>query len=633
MAEDIDTAPAQAAPSERGGASDGRLPLMLTVGFTGHRSVDDVDAAARLIAATFADVKAAFDLITASPLAAAFEGKPRLRLLAGGAPGTDRLAQDAWRKGQLGELHAIYPFQNPATGGAATDDPSKKDPATLVDPGPEFGPWTGIDALALGLEPAQAHAEVGRWLVRHADLLVAWWDGKQGHGLGGANDTVRRALERGLPVIWLSPGAATARLISLASARHQGDATEALEAPATVAVRLTPAALADILGPALGPPSETGPEADHADAAARRDYAKVDPTVLPPGPVGLVRRLADHSLWRSYRLFERVAGGKRAPARPSLPPPAAVTAQPGFVRLLQAAHEAGARANHLSGIHRSEQVQLIWIAMAAVFFGAAPALDLVRNYHLEFAWIEFLLGFFAFAVTLAAQRAHRHRRWSDARRLAERLGSALATWPLGFDVADARAGPAEVWTEWRALAVLRAAGPPPRLDHPRPLRGDRRLGGRRADRRPDRLSPAPAHDGRAHRAHAGLDREHRLPGADGRAGGLSRARRAFSALVLGHRHAGERVRAGRRRRLPGAGGDQRLSRAEGAQRAAGHRLRGREGAAGAGQRRGLPPRGRGDAARRAAAHRRRRRLARPGCCAGASCAAPDGGQPPFQLST
>ena len=459
MAEDIDTAPAQAAPSERGGASDGRLPLMLTVGFTGHRSVDDVDAAARLIAATFADVKAAFDLITASPLAAAFEGKPRLRLLAGGAPGTDRLAQDAWRKGQLGELHAIYPFQNPATGGAATDDPSKKDPATLVDPGPEFGPWTGIDALALGLEPAQAHAEVGRWLVRHADLLVAWWDGKQGHGLGGANDTVRRALERGLPVIWLSPGAATARLISLASARHQGDATEALEAPATVAVRLTPAALADILGPALGPPSETGPEADHADAAARRDYAKVDPTVLPPGPVGLVRRLADHSLWRSYRLFERVAGGKRAPARPSLPPPAAVTAQPGFVRLLQAAHEAGARANHLSGIHRSEQVQLIWIAMAAVFFGAAPALDLVRNYHLEFAWIEFLLGFFAFAVTLAAQRAHRHRRWSDARRLAERLGSALATWPLGFDVADARAGPAEVWTEWRALAVLRAAGP------------------------------------------------------------------------------------------------------------------------------------------------------------------------------
>jgi hypothetical protein len=459
MAEDIDSAPAQAPPSDRGGALEGRLPLVLTVGFTGHRSVDDVDAAARLIAATFADVMAAFVLITLSPLAAAFEGRPRLRLLAGGAPGTDRLAQDAWRKAGLGERHAIYPFQNPVTGGAATDDPGKQDPATLVDPGPEFGTWTGIDALGLGLQPAQAHAEVGRWLVRHADLLVAWWDGKQGHGLGGANDTVRRALERGLPVIWLAPGAAAARLISLAGDPQHADATEAVEAPAAVAAPLTPAALAGILGPALGPPSEAGPNADRADAAARRDYARLDPTVLPPGPVGFVRRLADNSLWRSFRLFERIAGGKRAPARPSEPPPAAVAAQPGYVRLLQAADEAGARADQLSGIHRSEQVLLIWIAMLAVLFGAAPALDLAREYHLDFAAAEFILGFCAFVVTFAAQRAHRHRRWSDARRLAERLRSALATWPLGFDVADARVTPAGGWTEWRALAVLRAAGP------------------------------------------------------------------------------------------------------------------------------------------------------------------------------
>jgi hypothetical protein len=97
--------------------------------------------------------------------------------------------------------------------------------------------------------------------------------------------------------------------------------------------------------------------------------------------------------------------------------------------------------------------------MLAVFFGAAPAVDLFHTCHLEFAGIEFALGFFAFFVTLAAQRAHRHRRWSDARRLAERLRSALATWPLGFDVADTRVAPAEGWTEWRALAVMRAAGP------------------------------------------------------------------------------------------------------------------------------------------------------------------------------
>jgi hypothetical protein len=459
MGTDTDTAPAGAAPSDRVGPSDGRLPLVLTVGFTGHRSVADAAGASRMIGAAFAAAQEALQRLAALPLAEAYDGAPRLRLLAGGAPGTDRLAQEAWRAARLGDVHAIYPFQNPATGGAATDNPANGDPATLVDPGPEFGPWTGLDALGLGLEPDQAHAEVGRWLVRHADLLVAWWDGEPGRGLGGANDTIRRALERGLPVIWLAPGAAAPQLITLAGADRQADATEAVEAPAAVAGPLTAAGLADILAPTLSPPSEHGLEADLADAAARRDYASHDPTAPLSGALGFVRRLANRSLWRSFKLFERVAGGKPKPSRQSQPPPAAVAAQPGFVRLLRAADEAAGRADQLSSIHRSEQVLLIAIAMLAVFFGALPAIDPAHAYHALCAGIEFGLGLVAFAVTWAAQRAHRHRRWSDARRLAERLQSATATWPLGVDIADAHVGPTYAWTEWRALAVLRAAGP------------------------------------------------------------------------------------------------------------------------------------------------------------------------------
>jgi hypothetical protein len=100
---------------------------------------------------------------------------------------------------------------------------------------------------------------------------------------------------------------------------------------------------------------------------------------------------------------------------------------------------------------------LILIATLAVFFGVLPALG--WGLHVWFAGAEFILGLIAFAVTWAAQRAHRHRRWSDARRLTERLEAALTTWPLGFDIADVHVDPAEAWTEWRALAVLRAAGP------------------------------------------------------------------------------------------------------------------------------------------------------------------------------
>jgi hypothetical protein len=79
--------------------------------------------------------------------------------------------------------------------------------------------------------------------------------------------------------------------------------------------------------------------------------------------------------------------------------------------------------------------------------------------HAAGAAVEFGLGLLAATIAFTAQRAHRHRRWSDARRLAERLRGAIATWPLGFDVADAHVAPAHTWTEWRVRAVLRAAGP------------------------------------------------------------------------------------------------------------------------------------------------------------------------------
>jgi hypothetical protein len=102
---------------------------------------------------------------------------------------------------------------------------------------------------------------------------------------------------------------------------------------------------------------------------------------------------------------------------------------------------------------------LILIAIVAVFFGALPALLPTGDFHVYAAGVEFLLGVLAFTVAGTARMAHRHRRWSDARRLAERVRGALATWPLGFDIADAHIGAPHTWTEWRALAVLRAAGP------------------------------------------------------------------------------------------------------------------------------------------------------------------------------
>ncbi|MEJ0064008.1 MAG: hypothetical protein WDM85_00185 [Caulobacteraceae bacterium] len=81
-------------------------------------------------------------------------------------------------------MQSIYPFRDPAGDGAYTDDPAKADPDTRVETPPAGDAWTGIDSVSLGLDHERAHAEVGRWIVRHADLLVAWWNGAPPGGPG-----------------------------------------------------------------------------------------------------------------------------------------------------------------------------------------------------------------------------------------------------------------------------------------------------------------------------------------------------------------------------------------------------------------------------------------------------------------
>ncbi|HEY1752805.1 MAG TPA: hypothetical protein VGG29_16220 [Caulobacteraceae bacterium] len=437
-----------------------QLPLALSVGFTGHRVIEDASEARRLIAEALAGVAEAFRRAAGSEAAQAYGPGRTLRLLVGAAPGTDRLAAAAWDAAALGESHAVYPFRD-AAGAAFTDDPAKGEADTRVGEPPAAGAWTGFDAASLGLAGEQAHAEVGRWIVRHADVLVAWWNGKPGKGAGGVNDTLRRALERELPVVWIFPGRAPVRLIDPALIHHHADAAEAVSGLDGIAAPFDAGALAALLATALRPPGDPH-QASDAETAARLDYDRRDPLPHRPTLFGAVQRLFDRTVWRAHRWFERVASGvPPASAEPSRTAQAA-EAQPGFRRLRAESREAGERAGYLASIHRSEQLLLIGIAVLAVFVGALPAMmpdERFPNFHVVAASTEFLLGALALGVSWLAWRAQRHRRWSDARRLAERLRVACATWPLGFDVADIHADPAPNWTEWRARALIRAVGP------------------------------------------------------------------------------------------------------------------------------------------------------------------------------
>jgi hypothetical protein len=55
-----------------------------------------------------------------------------------------------------------------------------------------------IIRLPFGERSNDAYLAAGKWIVDHAQLLVAVWDGAAGRGPGGTADIVRYARERGL---------------------------------------------------------------------------------------------------------------------------------------------------------------------------------------------------------------------------------------------------------------------------------------------------------------------------------------------------------------------------------------------------------------------------------------------------
>ncbi len=96
-------------------------------------------------------------------------------------------------------------------------------PVTAVIPGMDYEAHLGdaatlhayrrilrscTDQVRLPFEPTheEAYFAAGRWIVDHADHLVAVWDGRPARGLGGTGDVVEYARRTGVPVtvLWES---------------------------------------------------------------------------------------------------------------------------------------------------------------------------------------------------------------------------------------------------------------------------------------------------------------------------------------------------------------------------------------------------------------------------------------------
>ena len=90
-------------------------------------------------------------------------------------------------------------------------------PVTAVIPGMDYEAHLGDDetqaayrrllkscASRVELPVERTHEEAyfaaGRWIVDHADLLIAVWDGRPARGIGGTGDVVAYARATGVPV-------------------------------------------------------------------------------------------------------------------------------------------------------------------------------------------------------------------------------------------------------------------------------------------------------------------------------------------------------------------------------------------------------------------------------------------------
>lgn len=174
-------------------------PIVLTVGITGHRAsaltaplletlapvVDEVFRKLREAALDIQEKEESFSSVMPA----------ELRLHTGLASGADQIAAKSARSSGY-VVRAVLPFE---------PDEYRNDFA----PGDELDEFereleAADEIVALGGERQDAEGAyvlVGQNLIEAADVLVAIWDGEEGHGPGGTAHVVELALKSSVPVI------------------------------------------------------------------------------------------------------------------------------------------------------------------------------------------------------------------------------------------------------------------------------------------------------------------------------------------------------------------------------------------------------------------------------------------------
>ena len=417
-----------------------RPQLGLRIGVTGHRSLNaDLRAQVqKVLALVVQDMK---DLAREQAVANFYAaGAPMMRVISPLASGADRLVAEVGL--DLGyTLYVPMPFardqyetdfKHPEASPPATDDDDLGRFEKLFERAGEE--WLALDGDPDGRNRAYGYENVGRFVVRHSDVLIALWDGQPAVGRGGTAEIIYYAATNGVPVWWIHATDASKPPVWIADVQDLRDPLPPTESPEDQ--------LKSYLSRQIRPPGPIRTRSHslfemlahlgrNADVAPESEYYAEQP-----------RPVARY--WRVYNGLMRWASGCNPPWTQARRPRDEVAAY--WFDLYEPADE---RAGEYAKRYRSTYVWIFLLATSALLFGlfgtvlhalfdtghqASPAFFWVfLEKAAVFFWtfLELVLLVSILGLVGIALRSDWHRRSIEYRLLAELCRKQQVLAPLG----------------------------------------------------------------------------------------------------------------------------------------------------------------------------------------------------------
>ena len=442
--------------------------LTLRVGITGHRpnklkngdmprvaeQIREVMAAIDRVAATIHRENAEF-YSNASPTdQPATQELYRIRLVSGFAEGADQMAVAAAPKDWTVEAILPFPREEYRKDFIKSSAGDGRDVTHEFDASLERAQViTELPAPPNPDRRNQGYVMAGGYLLRQVDVLIAVWDGEQPKP-GGTGVIAQEAHDGGIPVIWISIGAAgDVQFIDkfddekpIPSHQPWGDAT-----------------LKAALDPILAAPSDTDKVRRRSPRAGLQDFYKEKWHSACWAPVfDLLKRLTNGQ-WP--RLVIRCEPYDALIARFNQLIDEAPNVEPLTNRLkdILAPRYAwtDSLAVHFSHYYRSAYVLAYLLSAIAVLIALFGAFAKTIDQKAVLVAIELVIIFMIIGIVAVGRSRHWHERWIDYRLIAESLrhGRFLAYFSEFGGIHRDALG-AQPWTIWYIRATLREIGLP-----------------------------------------------------------------------------------------------------------------------------------------------------------------------------